>query len=436
MAVLEVSTGYKPRPLQASLHGQLKRFNVLVCHRRFGKTVLCINELIDQALRCQKQRPRFAYLAPLYKQAKAVAWDYLKAYTQAIPGTTTNEGELRVDLPGERRIQLYGADNPDALRGIYLDGAVLDEYAQMAPKAWSEVIRPALTDRQGFAVFIGTPKGRNAFCELYEGARDGFPQPDGTRVKDANWFAALYRASQTGLLPAEELASARQQMTPEEYDQEFECSFEAAIVGAYYGTLIAGLDRDGRLTRVPWSPQLPVITAWDLGIDDATAIWFAQVAGGEVRLIDYYEASGVGFDHYAKVLKEKPYVYGDHLLPHDVEQHEIGSGKSRYATLASLGIKGRVVPRAAVEDGISAVRNLLPRCVFDSAKTAEGIECLRQYRRDWDESLNTFKPRPRHDWASHGADAFRYLAMGIRPERKPIDMKSKGRPAAGGWLGA
>jgi phage terminase large subunit len=433
---LEVSTGYAPRPLQSAIHRSLRRFNVLVCHRRFGKTVLCVNELIDQALRSNKPRPRYAYLAPLYKQAKSVAWDYLKHFTRAIPGVKAHETELRVDLPGDRRIQLYGADNYDALRGIYLDGAVLDEYAQMAPKAWAEVIRPALADREGFAVFIGTPKGRNAFCELYEGARDGFKQPDGALLRDPEWYAALYRASQTRLLPDEELASARQQMSDEEYAQEFECSFEAAIVGAYYGKLIADLDRDGRLTRVPWSPQLPVITAWDLGVDDATAIWFAQVAGGEVRVIDYYEASGVGFDHYAKVLKEKPYVYGDHLLPHDVEVTEIGTGRSRYATLASLGIKGRVVPLAKVEDGINAARNLLPRCVFDAAKAAKGLECLRQYRRDWDETLQTFKPRPRHDWASHGADAFRYLAMGLRPAPKKSDLTPKGRPTSGGWLGA
>lgn len=398
-------TGYEPRPLQAALHAAFRRFNVLVCHRRFGKTVLCVNELIDQALRCTRERPRYAYLAPLYKQAKAVAWDYLKHFTQAIPEARRHESELRVDLPNGARIQLYGADNYDALRGIYLDGAVLDEYAQMAPPAWSEVIRPALADRGGFAIFIGTPKGRNAFAQLYEAARE-----------DPAWLAALYRASETGLLPAEELALARQQMSEEEYAQEFECSFDAAVVGAYYGRALAELERQGRVAGVPWSPELPVLTAWDLGIDDATAIWFAQRAGQELRLIDYYEASGVGLEHYAKALREKPYVYGEHLLPHDVEVSELGTGRSRYATLAGLGLRGRVVARQPVEDGISAVRNLLPRCCFDRTRTARGLEALRQYRRDWDESLGTFRARPRHDWASHAADAFRYLALGLRPE--------------------
>ncbi len=409
-------TGYQPRPLQAELHAAFRRFNVLVCHRRFGKTVLCVNELIDQALRSRLERPRYAYVAPFYKQAKAVAWDYLKHYTQPIPKVARHETELRVDLPNGARIQLYGADNYDALRGIYLDGAVMDEYAQMPPKAWSEVIRPAIADRAGFAIFIGTPRGRNAFAELYETARD-----------DSAWLARLYRASETGILGREELELARRQMSEEEFAQEFECSFDAAVAGAYYGKVLAEAERQGRICAVPWAPELPVTTAWDLGIDDATAIWFLQTAGAELRVIDYYEASGVGLEHYAKVLQQKPYVYGEHLLPHDVEVSELGTGRSRYATLAALGLRGRVVARQPVEDGINAVRNLLPRCLFDRTRTARGLEALRQYRRDWDESLGTFRARPRHDWASHAADAFRYLAMGLRVQQRPAT-RDEGRP--------
>jgi hypothetical protein len=251
----KVSTGYKPRPLQAEIHRKLKRFSVLVCHRRFGKTVLCINELIDLALRNKQPRPRYAYLAPYYRQAKAATWDYLKAYTLPIPGTEKNEAELRVDLPNGARIQLFGADNYDALRGIYLDGVVLDEYAQMPSKAWSEVIRPALTDRQGWAVFIGTPKGRNAFYELYAEAK-----------KNPDWYAALYRASETGVLPQSELEIAHQQMSPEEYEQEFECSFQAAILGSYYGTLMAQADAMGRVSRVPYEPRERVLTFTNLRV--------------------------------------------------------------------------------------------------------------------------------------------------------------------------
>jgi phage terminase large subunit len=400
---IRIDLGYRPRSIFVPFHKRTQRRAVLVVHRRAGKTVANLADLIDAALRCPLERPRYAYLAPLYKQAKAVAWDYLKAMTAALPGRVAHEAELRVELPNGARIQLYGADNPDALRGIYLDGAVLDEYAQMAPKAWTEVIGPALADRKGFATFIGTPKGRNAFCELYERAKG-----------DPAWYTALHRASETGLLSADVLNQARAEMAPEEFEQEFECSFQAALVGAYYGKPMADAEKAGRIGKVPWDPAHLVDTAWDLGIDDATCIWFVQQVGREVRVIDFYEASGVGLEHYAKVLREKPYTFGRHLLPHDVEHYELGTGKSRADVLRGLGVKVTPLPQAPVEDGIQAVRSLLPRCWFDETACGRGIEALRQYQREYDDRLQTFKARPRHDWASHAADAFRYLAMGLR----------------------
>lgn len=423
-----IDLGYRPRSIFVPFHQRRERFAVLVVHRRAGKTVACLMDQVDAALRCKLPRPRFAYVAPLYKQAKQVAWDYLKAFTRPIPGAQPNESELRVDLPNEGRIQLFGADNPDALRGLYLDGVVLDEYAQMDPAAWSEVISPALADRKGWAVFIGTPKGRNAFCELYERAQ-----------RDPAWYAVRHRASETGILSAEELAQQRTQMEPEEYEQEFECSFQAALKGAYYGLQMADLEARKRIRAVPWDPAHQVGTAWDLGIDDCTAIWFWQQVGGELRLIDYVEASGAGLDHYAKVLKDKPYVYGEHLLPHDVAHHELGTGKSRADVLANLGVRPTVVPKVAVDDGIQAVRSLLPRCVFDGNACARGIEALRQYQREWDPKLMTFRARPRHDQYSHGADAFRYLAVGLEPQREKVDPYARplfGARASGSWMGA
>lgn len=410
---------YRPRPLQARLHRSLKRFNVLVAHRRFGKTVFCVNELIAKAAANSRERPRYAYVAPLFTQAKDVAWEYVKTQVAPIPGVGVNETELRVDLPGGARIRLYGADNPDRLRGLYLDGIVLDEYAQIHPRLWAEVVRPALADRQGWAVFIGTPMGRNQLYDIYE---QGKAQPD--------WFTALFRAGETGVIPAEELAAARRAMSEEQYAQEFECSFDAAVMGAYYGKLLAAAERDGRIGAVPWEPALPVHTAWDLGIGDSTAIWFCQRSGRETRLIDYYEASGVGLDHYARALGERPYVYGEHLLPHDAEVRELGSGKSRVETLASLGIRPRVLPAMKVEDGINAARNLLPQCWFDASHCAGGLEALRQYRREWDDRLRAFRPRPLHDWTSHAADAFRYLAQGLRADEpgwgRPIAYSNRG----------
>jgi len=394
---------YVPRRHQAEIHTQLKRFNVLVCHRRFGKTVLAVNQLIGSGLRCRKAAPRFAYVAPLLKQAKAVAWDFLLRYGAPFR-VAANTSELRIDLINGARITLYGADNPDALRGIYLDGIVLDEYADMQPRTWTEVVRPALSDRKGWAIFIGTPKGQNGFYELYEQAR-----------VNKDWYAGMFKASTTGVIEPAELESLRTSMASEEYAQEFECSFQAANAGAYYGKMLSDAEVEGRVARVPWEPTVPVITAWDLGMDDATAIWFCQQVGREVRIIDYYEASGEGLTHYVNHLRSKPYVYGDHLLPHDANVKELGTGLSRMEVLQSLGLNPVVVSQQRVEDGINAVRLLLPRCWFDGEKCARGLKALGQYRREWADKLGTWRARPRHDWASHGADAFRYLAMGLKP---------------------
>lgn len=407
-SVQRVVIPYDPRPQFLPLHDRKQRWAIAVCHRRAGKTVACINELIKAALMCSRPEPRFAYAAPFYAQAKDVAWAYLKRFTAVIPGTSVNESELRVDLPNGGRIRLYGLDNYDRLRGTYLDGIVLDEYGDADPAAWQEVIRPALTDRSGWAIFIGTPKGRNHFAAMWDEASQ---YPD-------QWFSLMLRASQSGLIDEAELADARRQMTEDQYAQEFECSFQAAVVGAYYGREMQQAEDSGRLLdRLPWEPKSKVHTAWDLGIGDSTAIWFVQAVGREVRVIDYIENSGVGLDWYARQLKDRPYVYGDHLLPHDADVKELGTGKSRVETLASLGLTGvRVLPAQRVEDGINAARLLLPRTYFALDKARRGVEALRNYRREWDDKRKVYHDRPLHDWSSHGADAFRYLALGLREE--------------------
>jgi hypothetical protein len=361
---------YSPRPHQADLHRALKRFNVLVAHRRFGKTVFCINELIAKAAANTKCEARYGYVAPLLTQAKDVAWVYLKRFTAPIPGVEVSETELWVQLPNGARIRLYGADNADRLRGLYFDGVVLDEYAQMSPRVWPEVVRPMLADRQGWALFIGTPMGRNHFCALYEQA-----------MTDADWLARRFPASETGILAVAELAAARRTMSAQAFAQEFECSFAAGVPGAYYAALLETAEQDGRIGRVPWEPRLPVTTAWDLGIGDATAIWFAQTLGQEIRIIDYYEASGAALAHYAKHLSERPYVYHEHLLPHDVSVRELSTGQTRLDTLRGLGLKVRVLSADSVEDGIEAVRNLIPRCWIDAQKCARGwMRCASTVR--------------------------------------------------------
>lgn len=390
-------------------HDRTQRWSCIVAHRRAGKTVACINDLIKAAITCNKTDARFGYIAPFYTQAKDVAWQYLKRFALCVPGADANESELRVDLPGGRRIRLYGADNYDRLRGLYFDGIVLDEYADMDPRVWPEVIRPALSDRQGWATFIGTPKGRNGFYDIWAGnTENGWPGATGS----ADWFSLMLKASETGIVDPAELADARLTMTPEQFEQEYECSFDAAIVGAYYGKDMAELDRQKRITNVPWERSVSVDTSWDLGIDDATAVWFFQTIGREIRVIDYYEISNQSLDETAKVLLTKPYVYGTHYLPHDIQVRELMSGKSRMETLEGLGIK-EIQPgvRNDPVERINAVRMMLPKCVFDAKSCNRGIEVLKNYRREYDDKRKTFRTTPLHDWSSHGADAFGEFAV-------------------------
>ena len=397
---------YKPRDQIRAFHNRKERFAIIVAHRRFGKTVAAINDLIRSCFEIDRPNVRVAYIAPYLSQAKAVAWDYALEFTRDIPEIKVNHSELRIDFLNGARFRLFGADNYNAMRGLYFDAVVLDEMADFPASAWSNVIRPALADRRGSATFISTPKGKNEFWELWHEAQD-----------DPNWFTAMLKASETSILDQEELDEARRTMGDDRYEQEFECSFEAAIQGAFYAKEMKEATEDGRITRVPYDRAASVITAWDLGIGDSTAIWFAQFVGQEIRIIDYYENSGVGLDHYAKVLLDKEYHYEQHILPHDVQVKELGTGKSRLETLDALGIRNiEIAPKLAVEDGIQAARTMIPKCWFDADNCTRGIEALRQYRRDFDEKLKTWRGRPLHDWTSHGADAFRYLAVGYRSQ--------------------
>ena len=386
----EIVIPYSPRSQFRRLHDRSRRWAIAVAHRRAGKTVATINDLIRGAITCNQREPRFAYIAPYFAQAKDVAWSYLKHYTAPIPGIQANESELRVDLPNGGRVRLYGADNYDRLRGIYLDGVVLDEYGDMDPRAWQEVIRAALADRKGWALFIGTPRGMNHFAEQWERAQN-----------DPDWLTLRLRASETGLLDPAELAAARREMSEEQYLAEFECSFAASVIGAIWGREMQAAETEGRVCAVPYQPEALVDTWWDLGIDDATAIWFSQTIGREIHLIDCYEASGEGLPHYAKTLQSKPYLYGTHNAPHDIRVRELGSGRSRLEIAESLGIRFQVVPQIGRQDGIEAGRSFLARCWFDRVKTQAGRQALTSYRRVWDEKRRTFQDHPLHDWASN-----------------------------------
>lgn len=357
---------------------------------------------------CKTPGGRFAYIAPLRNQAKTVAWDMLKGFARPVLRGGPNEAELRVDLLNGSRITLFGADNPDALRGQAFDGVVMDEYADMAPSLYSAIVRPALADRRGFAVIIGTVKGRNQLWQAYELAK-----------LNPTWYTAYLKASETHLLAEDELADAKRQMSEEQYASEFECDPYAAIMGAYYAHEMGKAERSGRMLGPGElanfvDADLPVHTAWDLGMGDSTAIWFWQAAGTEIRVIDYYESHGKGLDHYVSVLGIRGYRYGKDFVPHDAKVRELGTGKTRVETLGELGRRPDLIPDHNPMDGINAVRKILPKCWFDAKKCETGLEALRQYRADYDEKLKVFKNTPKHDWTSHPADAFRYLAMAYR----------------------
>lgn len=413
-----VSTGYKPRPYQEKLHKALgkARFSVQVWHRRSGKTVSTINDLIDKALHCERENPQYGYVAPSYGQAKRVSWQYFKKFTKDIPTVEYHEGELRVTIhrpsKGDKiTIYLLGAENPDSLAGLYLDGVILDEYSLMNPNIWTLIIRPALADRKGWAMFIGTPRGANHFFDLYMFAK----------AHPETWYTTLMTVEDTGAIDKEELELLKQEMSEEQYNQEMMCSFSAAITGAYYGNYIAQAEKDSRITAVSYDLHVPVETAWDLGIGDATAIWFFQRCGTEIHYIDYYESSGVGLEHYVKIIKEKPYIYETHWLPHDAQARSLETGNSRIETLRKMGL-GRltVLPRLSIEDGIHAARMVFPRSWFDLMKCERGLSALRNYQKKWDAKTKTYLDTPLHDWSSNGADAFRYSALAIRPNRRII----------------
>ena len=364
---------------------------------------MAINHLLRAAVLCPKKAPRYAYLAPTYRQAKAVAWDYLKQFAGSIPGIKFHETELRCDLPNGGRISLLGAENPDSLRGIYLDGCFMDEVADMPEKVFPEVIRPALSDREGFCYFVGTPKGQNAFFEMYEVA-----------VNNDDWFTAIHRASETAILNADELRSAKEAMTNDQYAQEYECSWVANVPGAIFGKELEAAMEEGRISRVPYDPTVKVDTFWDLGVGDSTAIWFVQSVGRAVHFIDCYENRGEGLPHYVSVLSKKNYLYGDHFAPHDIEVRELGSGKSRREIAWDLGLNFRVVPKLPLEDGLHAAQMIIPRSWFDAEKCKQGLVALRQYHRGYNERARSFRTTPVHDWSSHFADALRYTAVGIK----------------------
>lgn len=332
-------------------------------------------------------------------------WDQLVEAARHIPGTDIRKASMSIAFANGGVFQCGGADNQDSWRGGYADMVILDEYDDTPQSMVPLIIEPMLADRSGILIRSGTPKGRGLLQAAFDKAR-----------VSSGYSSYLLDYRKTGALTEDAIETLRREMSDEEFAQELECSFNAPNSGSYYGRLMQEAEDEGRITIVPHDPGLRVWTSWDLGIDDATAIWCCQITiAGQWRMIDYIEGSGESLEFYVQQLQQKPYIYERHLLPHDAEVRELGSGRTRTETLHGLGVQPtRVVRQHSVADGIQAVRSVLPRAWFDAQKCAVGIRALRNYRREWNENAQTWRSTPVHDFASHAADSMRYLSLGVR----------------------
>ena len=440
--------GFDPRDVQRTILLQDKRFNVRVLHRRAGKTVMEIAKLIDRAVDNPLPQGRYAYCGPTYGQVKDIAWLYLMSFHEALCarcGINADDwrsaSELWVEVPtrnGNRsRIRLYGLDSPkQRIRGLYLDGLVMDEWAWILPSAWTEQLRAMLADenrnvldlsgrRNQWADFIFTPYGRNHAYKMLQKA-EAWQKGQETietdpvtgiefRQKSDEWTAVNFKASETGIISKEELATIKADIGIAKYEQEFENSFDAAVVGAIYAADLAEARAQGRITVLPWLKHLPVHTAWDLGFNDATAIVFWQQVGNRMNFIDFYEASQADIEHYVDILADRGYRYGQMLFPHDVEQQFLAAGGvSAKSKLQQLGVRVTTVRKHRVTDRVTAVQTQLSRCSFDEERCRNLLDRLALYRRRYNEQDDIMSVEPVHDWTSHAADAFGYAIIGAR----------------------
>lgn len=412
---LELPFNFTKREYQKPVWQALKegkRRAVAVWHRRSGKDKTFINFMAKEMY---KRVGAYFYLFPTYQQGKKILWEGRDRegfkFTDHLPKRLrrrTNNSEMLIEFKNGSIFQVIGTDKIDSIVGSNPLGCVFSEYSLQNPAAW-DFLRPILAENDGWALFNFTPRGKNHGYTLFK-----FAQSD-----PEHWYSEVLTVKDTGAIPEDVLEQERREIVAKDgndalYQQEYMCSFDVPIQGAYYAHQLMAADDEGRIGNVPYEPTVRVHTAWDLGISDAMTIWFFQVIGQEIRFIDYYESSGEGLAFYAKILQNKPYIYENHYAPHDIQVRELGTGKSRLEVARGLGINFTVAPGLTIEDGIEAARNMLPRCWFDTKKCENGLSALRSYHKEWDEKNQVFKRRPHHDWASHGADAFRMFAVSYR----------------------
>ena len=420
--------GWKPRDDQRPLWDFLENGGLRACevaHRRWGKDDVALH---FTAVAAHQRIGNYWHMLPEYAQARKVVWDAInpnsnkrridEVFPEQLRQVTRNQ-EMLIRFNYGSTWQLVGSDNFNSLVGSPPIGVVFSEYARANPLAWA-YLSPILEENGGWAIFISTPCGNNHLKRTFDHS-----------MTNSSWYGQLLTADDTPVFNAEQLANIRKELINQFGDtegeglfqQEYYCSFEGIVPGSYYAKQIREARREKRICGVPYISGLEVYTFWDLGMDDATTIWFMQLVGREFHFIDYYENSGEGLTHYAKVIKDKPYIYGDHYFPHDISVRELGSGISRKETAQSLGIKPIIAVKRpnntdAVLTGIETVRNILSQCWFDGDKCAKGLSGLEGYMAEYDEENKKFMNRPKHNWCSHAADAFRTFAVGFElPQR-------------------
>lgn len=411
---MEVEIPYQPRIWAEALYSTLKRWIVLVLHRRAGKTTAVLNHLQRDCIRIPQSQ--FAYIGPTYKQSKRVAWDIAKQISVDIPGIEYNESELTIKYPNGSKLILVGSDNPDSLRGMALWGVGFDEYSQQPSNIFSEIISKALADHLGYAIFFGTPKGKNEFHRLYQNA---LTEPDWTVVFKTIDDSLRDETGETinnlrVALEDDRKLVAQGLMTQDEFNQEWYCSFEAAVKGAYYATEIAEARRTNRIKTVPYDPALKVHAVWDLGTGPQLAIGLYQAIGRERHMIDFWQGQNTdGIPQAVKALKDKPYVYGKMFVPHDARATEQGTGQTRIDTAKKLwpNVEWEIVPSLSVDNGIQQGKLFFSRLWVDETNCQTWLDYIAQYRQKWDENRGMFLEQPYHDFTSHAADVHRYAAI-------------------------
>ncbi|QIG75001.1 terminase large subunit protein [Rhizobium phage RHph_I3_18] len=425
MPAIELPNNWEPRryqfPLWDALQNRRKRRAIEIAHRRWGKDDVILHHT---AIEAHNRVATYWHCLPEYAQARKAIWNAVNPHTgkrridEAFPHElreNTNDQEMFIRFKSGSTWQVIGSDRYNSLVGAGVAGVVFSEWALCNPSAWG-YISPMMRENNGWATFITTPRGRNHAYNMFMSAKN-----------NPEWFAEQSSIHDTKALDASTLQEILQtdyidlygeDIGRAQFEQEYECSFNAAILGAFYAREMVAVRREGRIDAIEAIEGRPVHRAWDIGVKDDTSIWWFQVVGAQVFILDCYTASGVGLDHYADVVRKRAEEHGwkdgIDFVPHDAKIKEWGTGRTRVETMRGEGLNPQLVPMATKMDGINAARVTLARCIFHPRTEDVGISALEQYRREWDDDKKAFKASEVHDWTSHLADAFRYLAMSWR----------------------